>query len=399
MEFRPQRFLGVTSLLAFTLFSASGAEPRAAATVAMARQSDEASVGISVDSYVNAEMAAEKIPGLALAVVRDGQVIKATGYGFANLEHNVRVTPETVFQTGSVGKQFAAVGVMMLVEENKIGLDDKLSKYLPSTPAKWRDVTIRHLLTHTSGIADYGGEIDSPPTVIDLRKDYTEDELLKRFELLPMNFPPGTSWSYSNTGYVLLGFVIRKVTGEFYGDFLQQRIFQPLGMTSTHIISEADIVKNRAAGYELVNGEIKNQKWVAPTLNTTADGALYTTVLDMAKWDAALYTEKLLKPASFDQIWTPVTLKPVKKGGDTSYPYGFGWDLTRSNGHKLIEHSGSWQGFTTQISRYVDDRLTVIALCNLDSDHAKPDLISHHVAGLYIPAVMPAPPPTKPAAQ
>ena len=363
-----------------------------------ARRPDDA-IAIAVDSYVNAEMAVEKIPGLALAVVRDGRVIKATGYGYANLEHDVRVTPETVFQTGSVGKQFAAVGVMMLVEEGKIGLDDKLSKYLPNTPAKWRDVTIRHLLTHTSGIADYGGEIDSKPTVIDLRKDYTEAELLKQFTLLPMNFPPGTSWSYSNTGYVLLGFVIHKVTGEFYGDFLQQRIFQPLGMTSTRIISEADIVKNRSAGYELVNAEIKNQKWVAPTLNTTADGALYTNVLDMAKWDAALYTDKLLKRASFDQIWMPVTLKPMKKGGDTSYPYGFGWDITSAGGHKLIEHSGSWQGFTTQISRYVDDRLTVIALSNLDSDHAHPDAIAHHVAGLYIPAVMPAPPATKTVTQ
>jgi CubicO group peptidase (beta-lactamase class C family) len=398
MKFRPLRTVAIASLLAFSLCAALVCESRKAAASAQAA-SDDASVGAAVDVYVNAEIAAEKIPGLALAVVRDGHLIKATGYGFANVELDVRVTPETIFQTGSVGKQFAAVGVMMLVEENKIALDDKLSKYLPNTPAKWRDVTIRHLLTHTSGIADYGGEIDSKPTVIDLRKDYTEDELFKQFTLLPMNFPPGTSWSYSNTGYVLLGFVIRKVTGEFYGDFLQQRIFQPLGMTSTRIISESDIVKNRSAGYELVNGEIKNQKWVAPTLNTTADGALYTNVLDMARWDAALYTDKLLKRSSFDQIWTPVTLKPVKKGGDTSYPYGFGWDITSAGSHKLIEHSGSWQGFTTQISRYADDRLTVIALCNLDSDHAHPDTIAHHVAGLYIPAVMPAPPPTKSAVQ
>jgi CubicO group peptidase (beta-lactamase class C family) len=281
-----------------------------------------------------------------------------------------------------VGKQFTATAVMMLAEENKIALDDKLSKYLPGTPAKWKDVTIRNLLSHTSGIADYGGEIDSTPTVINLRQDYTEDELVKRFALLPMNFAPGTSWSYSNTGYVLLGIVIRKVTGEFYGDFLQERIFRPLGMTSTRIISEADIIPNRSGGYELVNGEIKNQKWVAPSLNTTADGALYTNVLDMAKWDAALYTEKLLKKASLNEMWTPVTLHPRKAGEPTSYPYGFGWDVTAANGHRLIEHAGSWQGFTTQISRYTDDRLTVIVLTNLDAEHASPDKIAHHVAGL-----------------
>ncbi len=354
-------------------------------------QQDDSSSSAATGAYIASEMSAEKIPGLALAVVRDGHVIQAAGYGFANLEWNVPVTPETLFQTGSVGKQFTAAAVMMLVEENKIALDDKLSKYLPGTPAKWKNVTIRNLLTHTSGIADYGGEEDSKPTVISLREDYTEDELVKRFALLPMNFAPGTSWSYSNTGYVLLGVVIHKVTGEFYGDFLQERIFRPLDMTHTRIISEADIIPNRSSGYELVNGEIKNQKWVAPTLNTTADGALYTTVLDMAKWDAALYTYKLLTKASFDQMWTPVTLHPVKPGGDTSYPYGFGWDVTAVNGHRLLEHGGAWQGFTMQISRYVDDRLTVIVLTNLDSDHSKPDTIAHHVAGLYDAALMPAP--------
>jgi CubicO group peptidase (beta-lactamase class C family) len=374
-------------LLAVPLHSIGQSSPPASTT-----SPDDASIGNAVNTYITSEIAAEKIPGLALAVVRDGHIIKASGYGFANLELNVPVKPETIFQTGSVGKQFTATAVMMLVEENKIALDDKLSKYLPGTPAKWKNVTIRNLLTHTSGIADYGGEEDSKPTVISLRQDYTEDELLKRFALLPMNFPPGTKWSYSNTGYVLLGIVIHKVTGEFYGDFLQQRIFRPLGMTSTRIISEADIIPNRAAGYELVKGEIKNQEWVSPSLNTTADGALYTNVLDMSKWDAALYSEKLLKKSSFDQMWTPVTLKPRKPGDDTSAPYGFGWDVTAANGHRLIEHGGAWQGFTTQISRYVNDRLTVIVLTNLDEDHSHPDTIAHHVAGLYLPAVMPVDP-------
>jgi CubicO group peptidase (beta-lactamase class C family) len=387
MKFAAARALAAVSVLLF-IVAAHSCE-NAHAHAARAPQ-DDSSASAATDSYIASEMSAEKIPGLALAVVRDGQIVKASGYGFADLEFDVPVKPETLFQTGSVGKQFAATAVMMLVEENKIALDDKLSKYLPGTPAKWRNVTIRNLLTHTSGIADYGGEEDSKPTVISLRQDYTEDELLKRFELLPMNFAPGTSWSYSNTGYVLLGFVIHKVTGEFYGDFLHQRIFQPLGMTDTRIISEADIIKNRASGYELVNGEIKNQKWVAPSLNTTADGALYTNVLDMAKWDAALYTDKLLKRASFDQMWTPVTLHPVKPGAPTSYPYGFGWDVTAANGHRLLEHGGAWQGFTMQISRYVDDRLTVIVLTNLDSDHSSPDKIAHHIAGLYLPAVMPA---------
>ncbi len=243
-------------------------------------------------------------------------------------------------------------------------------------------------MTHTSGVPDY--ESDSltkkGAAFINLRNDYTEDELFTKFSGLPLDFPPGSKWSYSNSGYVLLGILIHKVTGQFYGDVLQERIFRPLGMTSTRIISEADIIPNRAAGYRLVNGEIKNQEWVSPTLNTTADGALYTNVLDMAKWDAALYTDKLLKKGSLDQMWSAVRLNDGKTA-----PYGFGWDVTEVNGHRLIEHGGAWQGFTTQISRYVDDRFTVIVLTNLDSEHSQPDKIAHDVAALYNPALTPAP--------
>jgi CubicO group peptidase (beta-lactamase class C family) len=336
-----------------------------------------------VDAVVGAEMREQRIPGLALAVLRDGKVVKGQGYGLANVELNVAVKPETVFQTGSVGKQFTATAVMMLVEEGKVGLDDKLSKYLAGTPEVWKDVTVRNLLTHTSGITDYtNSEYTKAGGLINLRGDYTEAELYQKLIQLPLNFETGTKWKYSNTGYVLLGFLIHKVTGEFYGDFLQERIFRPLGMTSTRIISEADIVPNRSSGYELVKGEIKNQEWVSATLNTTADGALYTNVLDLEKWDAALYTERLLKRASFEQLWTPVRLKDGK-----TYPYGFGWFLNEANGHRLIEHDGAWQGFTMNISRYVDDSLTVIVMTNLDSEHAKPERVAHGVAGLYVEAL------------
>jgi CubicO group peptidase (beta-lactamase class C family) len=332
-----------------------------------------------VDALIGAEMREQRIPGLAVAVLRDGKVVKAQGYGLANVELDVAVKPETVFQTGSVGKQFTATAVMMLMEEGKVGLDDKLSKYLAGTPEAWKDVTVRNLLTHTSGIADYtDSEFTKAGGLINLRGDYTEAELYKQLVQLPMNFETGTKWKYSNTGYVLLGFLIHKVTGEFYGDFLQERIFRPLGMSATRIISEADIVPNRASGYELVKGEIKNQEWVSATLNTTADGALYTNVVDLGKWDAALYTEKLLKRVSFEQMWTPVRLKDGK-----THSYGFGWFLNEANGHRLIEHDGAWQGFTMNISRYVDDGLTVIVMTNLDSEHAKPERVAHGVAGLY----------------
>ena len=352
------------------------------AALAVWAQTDD--IGSKVDNFVNSSIRQQKIPGLALAVMRDGQIIKAQGYGLSNIELNVPASPQTVFQSGSVGKQFTATGVMMLVEEGKVGLDDKITKYFPGAPETWNKITIRNLLTHTSGIKDYTDKN------FDYRRDYTEEDLLKILQKLPFDFAPGDKWSYSNSGYMLLGILIRKVTGKFYGDFLQERIFRPLGMTTTRIISEQDIVPNRAAGYRLVKGVIKNQEWVSPSLNTTADGSLYFTVLDLAKWDAALYTEKLIKRSSLDEIWTPVKLNDGK-----TYPYGFGWRVHEMNGHRLIEHGGSWQGFTTGISRYVGDKLTVVALTNLDSRHARPEEIIHGVAGIYVPALTP-PPPAKP---
>ena len=317
-------------------------------------------------------MQRQHIPGLSLLVAKSGKIIRAEGFGLANVELQVPVKPETVFQSGSVGKQFTATAVMMLVEEGKIGLDEPLTKFFADAPPAWKAVTIRELLSHTAGFGDY-------PKDFNFRKDWTEDELLKLVESIPLAYEPGTKWEYSNLGYLTLGIVIHRVTGEFYGDFLQQRIFRPLGMSSTRIISEADIVPNRAAGYRLVKGELKNQEWVAPAMNTTADGSLYVTTLDLAKWDAALYTEKLLKRSSLDLMWTPVKLK---NGEPNKGHYGFGWFIDDRNGHRCIHHDGSWQGFETAIDRYVDDHLTVVALTNLSG--AEPGKITQHVAEMYL---------------
>jgi len=217
------------------------------------------------------------------------------------------------------------------------------------------------------------------PKNFDLRKDYTEAHLLKIVESIPLSYTPGTKWSYSNLGYLTLGILIHKVTGEFYGDFLQEKIFHPLGMTTTRIISEADIIPNRAAGYRLVKGELKNQEWVSPTLNTTADGSLYFSILDLAKWDAALYTEKLLKRSSLEQMWT---VAKYSNGQPNSDQYGFAWFVRKKNGHHVVEHEGSWQGFETVISRYVDDKLTVVVLDNLAE--SKPGVIADKIAEMYL---------------
>jgi CubicO group peptidase (beta-lactamase class C family) len=324
-----------------------------------------------IDDYVHSEMQRQRIPGLSLLVARDGKIVRAQGYGLANVELQVPVKPETVFQSGSVGKQFTATAVMMLVEEGKISLDDVVTKYLKGAPTTWNQVTIRELLSHTAGFTDY-------PKNFNFRKDYTEAQLLKIVQGIPLAFTPGSKWSYSNLGYLTLGIVIHQVTGKFYGDFLHERIFQPLGMTTTRIISEADIVPNRAAGYRLVKGELKNQEWVSPTLNTTADGALYFSILDLAKWDAALYTEKLLKRSSLDQMWTVTKLT---SGEPNSGHYGFGWSILTKDGHRASDHGGAWQGFESHISRYVDDKLTVVVLANLaDADAG---VIADQVAKMY----------------
>lgn len=332
-----------------------------------------------VDDYVNGEMKKRQIPGLALLVVRDGKVVRSQGYGFSNVELQVPVKPETVFQSGSVGKQFTAAAVMMLVEEGKVGLDDRITKYFPQAPAAWNQVTVRQLLSHTAGFTDY-------PKGFNFRVDRTEDQILKAIEAVPLAYPPGTKWDYSNLGYATLGILIHKASGMFYGDFLQERIFGPLGMTTTRIISEEDIIPNRAAGYRVVKGQLKNQEWVAPTLNTTADGSLYFSILDLQKWDAALAEGKLLKKSSFDEMWTVAKLK---NGKPNSGDYGFGWFLESVHGHRIIEHEGAWQGFNTSINRYVDDKLTVVVLTNLAA--CDPGDIAHHVAGLYVAELTPDP--------
>jgi CubicO group peptidase (beta-lactamase class C family) len=222
--------------------------------------------------------------------------------------------------------------------------------------------------------------------------------LLAIISAQPLAFEPGTGWSYSNPGYVTLGILIHKVTGEFYGDFLQARVFGPLGMKDTRIISESDIVPHRAAGYRLVQGKLQNQGWVSPTLNTAADGSLYFHVLDLAKWDAALAGERLLKKSSLAQIWTPVKLRD---GTENSAHYGFGWFCGQVNGRRYVEHGGAWQGFSTFIVRYLDDHLTVAELTNLAAgSRSRPAPIARRVAGFYEPRLAvgaETPPAEKPA--
>jgi CubicO group peptidase (beta-lactamase class C family) len=330
----------------------------------------------AINRFVRAEMERQHIPGLSLAVLRGDGVLLARGYGFANVELRVPASDSTVYQSGSMGKQFTAALVEMLVDQRQLRLDDSIARWFPEGASVWRDVTIRRLLTHTAGIAEY------TDSTFDYRKDYTEDELVKVAASRPLDFQPGERWSYSNTGYVLLGALIHRVSGRFYGDLLRDSVFVPLGMRDSRVISEADIVPNRAAGYRLEDGVLKNQEWVAPTLNTTADGALYFTVRDLTRWAVALNHRQMPSRSALDTAWTPVRLAD---GG--TYPYGFGWNLLPQRGEPRIAHSGSWQGFKTIIARYPKSGLTVIVLANLAE--AQVGAIAFGIAGLLEPSLQP----------
>ena len=346
--------------------------PLILSTASQAAAQDD--VGRRIDTFVQEEMQRQHIPGVAVAVVSRGGVVKAQGYGLANLEHQVAVSPATMFQSGSIGKQFTATAVMLQVEDGKLSLSDPLTKFFPDAPASWRAITVRHLLTHTSGIPDYtDGQVD-------LQQDHTEDQLAHIAFGLPLEFPPGARWHYSNTGYVLLGVIIHKVSGSFYGNVLAARVFTPLGMATARVISEADIVANRAAGYRLEKGEVKNQEWVAPMMNTTADGSLYLSIRDLIAWDAGVRRRAILKPASWNTI-----LEPVRLTSGKPYPYGFGWALDERGGKPLQQHSGSWQGFKSQISRFIGEDLSVIVLANLAQ--ARPARFADGIAAIMEPAL------------
>lgn len=327
-----------------------------------------------VDRIVRAEMVRQQVPGVAVAVIRGGTVVSAAGYGLANVEHDVPVTTATIFQSGSVGKQFTAAAVMSEVEAGRLSLDDSIRKHFPDAPASWQAITVRHLLTHTSGIPNYtDGRVD-------YRRDYTEDELRHFAYELPLEFAPGDWWNYSNTGYVLLGALVRKTSGQFYGDVLRERVFAPLGMKTARVISERDIVLNRAAGYDLVGGELKNQEWVSPSLNTTADGALYLSLDDYIAWDRGLRGRALFSDASWDAMFEPVRMNSGRR-----QPYALGWSVERIAGQNVQQHGGSWQGFRTHIARYLGDDLTIVVLANLAQ--AQPGAIADAIATHYIPAL------------
>ena len=347
-----------------------------------------------VDDYVQAEMQRRHIPALSLAVTQNGKIVKQKAYGLANVELNVAATPETVYQIASTTKTFTASAILKLVEEGKLSLDDSVTKWLPEVPAGWSGVTVRHCLSHTSGLPD----IVLDPCTLDLVAD-TREEAIKKLAGMPAPNQPGATWSYNQTGYVLLGMILEKVSGMKFEEFLEQRFFRPLGMTATRFGDYKEIVPGRASLYtrlescgpegpKLFPDKIQSAQPAYvynPDMHTGA--GINTTAGDLAKWNLALDEAKVLKRETLDQMWSAAKLADgnvFRFGGTTGYAHG--WVVDDRPGHKSVGHSG---GGSTAYWRFLDDKLNVIVLTNLQG--SDPDSLAQGVAALDVPALAESP--------
>ena len=331
----------------------------------------------AIDDYVQAQLQKQHVPGLALEVVQNGKVVKAKGYGLADVERTVPVTTETVFEIGSITKQFTATAIMMLVDQGKIGLDDKISRYRDGLPAAWQAVTVRQLLSHTSGIPDYEAIMGYGS----YRNVMTAPQVIALAAGKPMDFAPGTQWHYSNTGYFLLTLALEKITGQPYIQFIQAHILAPLGMTHTRSSEPQDIIPLRAAGYAYEDGRLQNRDAIQPTA-TGGAAMLVSTLGDMAKWGAEILAPTLLHEKDYALLWGDTPLADGTPSG-----YGFGWFVSPKHGHRALEHSGGTAGFTCDMLCLPDDRLVVIVLTNGYQSTARPTPVMDYCADLFVPSL------------
>jgi CubicO group peptidase (beta-lactamase class C family) len=317
----------------------------------------------AIDEFIGRERGKQHLPGVSLALVKNGNVVKASGYGQSNIELDAPADSRTVYQIGSLTKQFTAAAILLLKEEQKLQLDDPVHEHIEGIPPAWEGITLRHLLTHTSGLKN----VTELPE-FDYHNEYTEKELLDLLVPLPLDFKPGQQWSYTNTGYVLLGWIIQKRSGQSYGDYLSERIFKPLEMADTRTIDPKEIVPRRGFGY-CWEGRIRNGDPSRPQAIAGA-GGLLSTVLDLAKWDAALHAESPLNQALKEEMWTPALLSNgalATTRMSAGEHYGMGWFLGEYRGRKMVSHTGETDaGFNSEILRFYEERLTLILLCNLE---------------------------------
>lgn len=318
------------------------------------------------DEYLSELVKQKRFTGSVL-VARDGKVIFSKGYGFANAEFEIPNTPQTKFRLGSVTKQFTAAAVLLLQERGKLSVQDPICKYIENCPTAWSEITIHHLLSHTGGIPNFTSFPDYLPKMM---MPVTTQEMIARFKDKPLDFKPGEKWAYSNSGYFLLGHIIEKASGEAYESFLEKNIFEPLKLTSTGYDHHGTILKKRATGYSMRKGEMVNSLPIDMTQPYSA-GALYSTVEDLFQWNEALFSGKLLSAKSLEAMLTPV-----------KNDYGYGLGIQTKAGRRIISHGGGINGFSTVLTRFADEKLTLVVLRNADYGSPAPGPISQALAAI-----------------
>ncbi len=327
------------------------------------------------DAFLRDQATRQHIPGLSVAVVRTGAVIFVRGYGFANIENSVPSTADTVYLLGSVTKTFTATAIMLLVEEDKIELDEPFVNYIKdlSLPKQLEHITVRQLLSHTSGITDF---TDIPGSIQFARMDRLPRDVLHDALALPLLYKPGEQFRYSNSNYILLGMIIERIAGKRFGAFLEQHIFQPLQMSSTRMQNLRAVVPKRASGYNWIDGKWLNADYVSPA-NLYAAGGAISTVLDLVKWDEALFSGKVVKPATLAKMLSATALA----NGERTH-YGLGLELLNDRSRAVAGHAGEAFGFNATLYHYLDDHLTVIVLAN--QGDAATEFLAKSLAAIYL---------------
>jgi CubicO group peptidase (beta-lactamase class C family) len=333
-----------------------------------------------INEYMDALVKAGKFNGSVL-VARQGKVLLSRGYGMANFELDVPNTPLTKFRLGSITKPFTAMAIMILQERGKLSVQDSICKYLADCPAAWQQITIHHLLSHTSGLAKHDKAGDYLKIAM---MPMTVTQLIDSFKNKPADFKPGERFDYNNNGYILLGYVIEKVSAQSYGVFLKDNIFAPLGMMDTAYDDHDPIIKNRAAGYvrdsERVGGNLYNAAYTDVSQQLSA-GGLYSTTGDLMRLDQALYDGKILSPKSLEAMFTIAigTYGPAPN-------YGYGWFVNKQLDHRALSHPGGVPGFTSMLTRFPEDKVLIVLLGNLENSQvirANNDLSAIIFGGKY----------------
>ena len=333
--------------------SATASDAQLAAPVRAATLHRQAAA--QIDRFIAGEMVKRHIAGVAVAVLTDGQIRYAKGYGFAAVERRLPVRIDTRFLIASITKMFTATGTMLLVEDGKVRLDAPVGDYVQGLPPHWRPVTVRQLLAHTGGINSHTSHHEPPCGRTTEEKNYKQQDVIAEVSCLPLDFPPGTSWSYTDTGYFVLGLLIERVSGLTYEEYLRQRIFKPLGMHSTRLMGPMGVDDGRAVGYSWDGKQLVRAPLISPVIEGPS-GGLVSTVRDLAKFDAALSDNRLLPQSVLREMWRPLRIGTAM--------YGLGFAVRPINGRPQVGHTGGGPGATTSFARYVDDDLTVVLLTN-----------------------------------